>query len=123
MSASIEIYVRDLSKEKAEKWLSNQFGSVEQVRTEPALTYEVDYSGETVRVFVAENIEGGPYTSVWFNGPNLPWTTIRACAKAAFEDLGHEVICDQDGYEQDPWTMTRFSDEGEERIDDSSVSF
>jgi len=123
MPASIEIYVRDLTVESAEAWLTDQFGSVSQVRTEPALTYEVEHEGETVRVFVAENIEGGAYTSLWFNGPSLPWDTSRACARAAFDHLRHEVICDPEGYEQDPWSMMRISDEGEERVDERDIEF
>jgi hypothetical protein len=123
MPTSIEIYVRDLPASDAEAWLSDRFGAADLVRTEPARTYEVEHEEDTVRVFVAENIEGGAYTSVWFNGPSLPWTSIRACAREAFEALNQEVICDHDGHQQDPWAMLRITNDGETRIDEREVSF
>jgi len=115
--ASIEIYVRDCSADRAGDWLRDVFGAAEHVRTKPALTYEAEYEGETVRIFVAEGIEAGPYTSIWFNGPSLPWEKARFCAREAHDFLGNEVICDRDGPELDPWAMLRFHDSQRESVD------
>ncbi len=115
--ASIEIYVRACSADRAGEWLCDYFGTAEQVRTEPAITFEAEYEGETVRVFVAESIEGGPYTSIWFNGPSLPWDKARFCARDAHAFLGDEVICDREGPELDPWAMLRFHDGERESVD------
>jgi hypothetical protein len=115
--ASIEIYVRECSSEQAGDWLRDYFGMANQVRTEPAITFEAMHEGETVRVFVAEGIEGGPYTSIWFNGRSLPWEKARFCARDAHAFLGNEVICDRDGPEIDPWAMLRFRDGEREQVD------
>lgn len=123
MPRSIEIYVRSVSADDAKTWLDAVFGGIEKTREEPALTFETVHEGEPIRVFVAEGVQGGDYTSIWLNGDTLPWDSIRACARAAHEALGREVICDPDGYEQNPWTIMRISDDGERLIDEREVDF
>lgn len=142
MPRSIQLYARELTAEAAEAWLSSVFADVDLVRREPALTYALrpadsDHGASDqsmtadekkpdmpeARVFVAEGIEGGAYTSVWFQGESLPWSTPRSCARSLFESAGTEVICDPDGYEDDPWRMIRVSDEGEDFIDEREVDF
>lgn len=115
--ASLEIYARECPSAAVNDWLADTFGGVECVSTEPALTFEFVYETETIRVFVAEGIEGGPYTSIWFNGPVLPWKKARFCARDAHQFLDVEVICDRDGPEQDPWAMLRFVDGDRTAVD------
>jgi len=141
MARSIQLYARDLTAEEAEAWLAGVFAHVELVRREPALTYALHSDGAdaalaptaatdeenrdepNARVFVAEGIEGGDYTSIWFQGESLPWSSPRSCARSLIESSGAEVICDPDGYEDDPWRMIRVSDEGEDFIDEREVDF
>jgi len=117
---TIEIYVRDLSADEAVPWLREVFQEV--VRDEDALvlTYEGTYDGGTVPVQIAEGVEGGPYTSVWFNAPEMPWETATACAREAQEGLGKEVLCFLNDPEK-PWTMLRVTAEGEEYVDKREV--
>jgi len=141
MARSIQLYARALTTEQAQAWLRTVFADVELVRREPALTYALRSDGAdaapappgatdeenrnepNARVFVAEGIEGGDYTSIWFQGKSLPWSSPRSCARSLFESSGTEVICDPDGYEDDPWRMIRVSDEGEDFIDEREVDF
>jgi len=120
---TIEIYVRELSEEEAAAWLRNRFDGVEQVETAPIVTYEVRYEGHVVPVQVTERVENGLYTSLWFNVPSAerPWDTATACARAAQEDLGSEVLCFLSDPEQ-PWTMLRVTDAGEEYVDKREVA-
>lgn len=90
---TIEIFARSLSKERAADWLATLFDEFEQVRTDPIVTYEGQYEGETVSVQVAEHVENGPFTSLWFDAPDVPWDSTKACARAAHEALGVEVLC------------------------------
>jgi hypothetical protein len=117
---TIEIYVRDLPADEAVSWLREVFTAVDQREEALVLTYDCAYDGETVPVQVAEQVENGPYTSVWFNAPTMPWDTATACARDAFEGLGREVLCFLNDPEQ-PWSMLQVTEEGESYIDKREV--
>ncbi|MFO8099255.1 MAG: hypothetical protein R6T83_06480 [Salinibacter sp.] len=118
---TIEIYVRDLSVDEAVAWLREEvFETLDRREDALVLTYEGTHQGETVPVQIAERVENGPYTSVWFNAPQMPWTTATACARDAQEGLGKEVLCFLNDPEQ-PWTMLRVTAAGEEYIDKREV--
>lgn len=90
MARSIQLYARNLTAEQAEAWLAGVFEDVKLVRREPALTFalrsedamsdatsdanldEHNPDAPHARVFVAEGIEGGAYTSIWFQGTRFP---------------------------------------------------
>jgi hypothetical protein len=118
---TIEIYVRDLSEAEAVDWLREVFDEVEQDEDALVLTYEGTYEGETVPVQIAEGVENGPYTSVWFNAPTMPWDTATACARDAHEALGKEVLCFLSDPEK-PWTLLRVAEEGEEYVQKGDVA-
>jgi hypothetical protein len=117
---TIEIYVRDLSADDVVPWLREVFHDVARDEDALVLTYEGTYEGETVPVQIAERVEGGPYTSVWFNAPTMPWNTAQACAREAHEGLGKEVLCFLSDPKR-PWTMLRVTDDGDEYIDKGEV--
>lgn len=117
---TIEIYVRDLSADDVVPWLREVFHDVTQDEDALVLTYDGTYEGETVPVQIAEGVEGGPYTSVWFNAPTMPWNTAQACAREAHEGLGKEVLCFLSDPKR-PWTMLRVTDDGDEYIDKGEV--
>ncbi len=117
---TIEIYVRDLSADDVVPWLREVFHDVARDDDALVLTYEGTYEGETVPVQIAERVEGGPYTSVWFNAPTMPWNTAQACAREAHEGLGKEVLCFLSDPKR-PWTMLRVTDDGDEYIDKGEV--
>lgn len=117
---TIEIYVRNLSEEEAVAWLKTVFEDVTRREEALVLTYDGVYDGHTVPVQIAEGVEGGPYTSVWFNAPEMPWNTAQACAREAQEGLGKEVLCFLNDPKR-PWTMLRVTDEGDEYVDKGTV--
>lgn len=117
---TIEIYVRECSEEEAVTWLRDVLEGLEQVRGEPIVTYEGTYEGTAVPVQITENVENGPYTSLWFNAPTMPWDTASVCAREAHEGLGKEVLCFLSDPEQ-PWKLLRVSREGEDYVDKREV--
>ena len=113
---TIEIYVRDLAEDTAVEWLHEVFEGVKQVQEAPIVTYEGEHEGATVPVQITEHVKNGPYTSVWFNAPDLPWASVRECARAAHEALGAEVVCYLDRPEE-PWMLFQMKDGEEQRVD------
>lgn len=119
---TIEIYVRNLSEEEALDWLEEVLDSLEQVQDSPIVTYEGSYRETTVPVQIAEHVQGGGFTSLWFNAPTLPWESTEACARAAHEALGHTVLCYPDQFDE-PWTLLRLSDGEEDTVDERELTF
>jgi hypothetical protein len=117
---TIEIYVWDLSEQEAADWLRVVFDDLTEKEDAIVRTYEGTFEDGTVPVQIAEGVEDGPYTSVWFNAPTMPWDTATACARDAYEGLDREVLCFLDDPER-PWTMLRVSADGEEYIDKREV--
>lgn len=113
---TLEIYVRDLSEDAAVEWLREVFDGLEQVQEAPIVTYEGEHEGATVPVQITEHVKNGPYTSVWFNAPDLPWASAQDCARAAHEALGAEVVCYLDRPEE-PWMLFQMIDGEEQRVD------
>ena len=111
-----EIYVRALSEAAAADWLERVLGDVERVQEAPIVTYEGRYEGTIVPVQVTEHVKNGPYTSLWFNAPTLPWTSAQECARAAHEAFGAEVLCYLDRPEE-PWMLLQVKDGKEQRVD------
>lgn len=118
---TIEIYVRTCSEADAVAWLRDVLEGLTQVRGEPIVTYEGTYEGATVPVQITEHVENGPYTSLWFNAPTMPWETAPECAREAHEGLGKEVLCFLSDPEQ-PWRLLRVTSEGEEYVDKREVN-
>ncbi len=115
-----EIYVRDLSEDAAADWLQGVFEGLEQVQEAPIVTYKGRYDGEAVPVQITEQVKNGPYTSIWFNAPRLPWESIRECARAAHDALGAEVLCYLN-QPKEPWRMLRMEAGEMERVDERTL--
>lgn len=115
-----EIYVRDLSEADAVDWLRSVFPELEQVQERPIVTYEGTHEGTTVPVQITEHVRNGPYTSVWFNAPALPWASAQACARAAHEALGNEVLCYLDEPDK-PWILFRVAEGSAARVDERQL--
>lgn len=113
---TLEIYVRDLSEEAAADWLGEVLEDLTRVQEGPIVTYEGLHEGTSIPVQITEGVKNGPYTSLWFNAPDLPWDSGSACARAAHEALGAEVLYHLDRPE-DPWTLFRMQDGEEQYVD------
>ena len=117
---TIEIYVRECSEDEAVAWLRDLFDALEQQEDAIVRTYEGTHDGSTVPVQIAERVENGPYTSLWFNAPEMPWDSATACARDAHDALQKEVLCFLNDPER-PWTMLRVNAEGEAYVDKREV--
>jgi hypothetical protein len=115
-----EIYVRDLSEADAANWLRSVFSGLEPVQERPIVTYEGTHNDTTVPVQITEHVRNGPYTSVWFNAPELPWGSASACARAAHAALAAEVLCYLDDPEA-PWIMLRVAEGTATRVDERQL--
>lgn len=113
---SLEIYVRNLAEPDAVDWLRTVLTDVTSVRTEPLAVYDGTYNGTPVTVQIAEQVEGGAYTHLWFRSEALPWDDVAACARAAYAATGCTVLCYPEG-EEAPWTMLRVDEAGDQRVD------
>ena len=47
------------------------------------IVYECHFKDQIIRVLVTEMIENGLYTSIWFNGDILPWSSLSELSKIA----------------------------------------
>lgn len=117
---TIEIYVRGLSETASVEWLQSVFDEVEEVQTAPIVTYEGQYGGATIPVQITEHVKNGPYTSVWFNAPHLPWASVEECARAAHEGIGAEVLCYLEQLDE-PWRMLRVANGETEHVDERTL--
>lgn len=118
---TIEIYVRNLAEEEAVDWLGEVFEKIKQVREVPIVTYEGQHEDTTVPVQITEYIQGGPYTSLWFNAPDVPWASASDCARAAHDALGAEALCYLNRPDE-PWTLLRVAPDGtEETVDEREL--
>ena len=83
----IEIYVSNLSKDDAEKWLSSlgfELTPAKKGKGQPksAWPFSTQWQGLTFTSLVFENVDKG-FTSVWLDSSELPWLNDLACAKEA----------------------------------------
>ncbi len=117
---TIEIYVRECSEDEAVAWLQTLFDDLERQEDAIVRTYKGTYDGASVPVQIAERVENGPYTSLWFNAPEMPWDEAPACAREAHEGLEKEVLCFLSDPER-PWTMLQVTADGEEYVDKREV--
>lgn len=113
---TIEIYVRDLSTDEATAWLGDVLDDLTPVNDAIITTVEGTYEDARVPVQIAEGVEDGPYTSLWFNAATTPWENASACARDAHDALQKEVLCFLNDPEK-PWKMLRVADDGEEYVD------
>lgn len=117
---TIEIYVRDLSETRAVEWLEEVFDELEKVEAEPIVTYEGHNGNTSVPVQITERVQGGPYTSLWFNAPDVPWESVRDCAREAHDVLGLEALCYLNRPDE-PWILFRVADGSEEYVDKREI--
>lgn len=118
---TIELYVRDLSQDEAVAWLRSVFGDLEPRKEAPVLTYDGQYDGARVPVQIAEGVENGPYTSLWFNAADTPWEDALDCARDAHAASEKEALCFLNDPER-PWALFRVTDDGEEYVDKGEVA-
>jgi hypothetical protein len=120
----MEIYVRNATVDEVEAWMQEVFDAVETVREAPAWQAAVTHEEATVTSQITLHVQAGDWTSVWFEDGDLPWDTVTACARSAYDAVGKETLCYPDRHEDEPWKMLRLHpDDGESFVDERDVDF
>jgi hypothetical protein len=120
---TLEVFVRDLLVEDAVDWLNGTLNALTSVREVPVAVYEGSHNGSRVTVQITERVQGGPYTSLWFQADTMPWESTSACAHAVHEATGAEVLCYPDHNEDTPWVMLQIDADGARQIDERTIDF
>jgi hypothetical protein len=86
----IEIYVRDCSGEQLISWIESAVGPLgpPEHAGEAAV-----YPSLLGPVIITSGIEGGPFTSIWFNMSQNLWANDADCGRQAARELGCTVRC------------------------------
>jgi hypothetical protein len=121
----MEIYIHDASTDAVLRWLKDTFDAVERIRDEPAVQVAITGADETAYTAqITRHVEGGPWTSVWFESGATDWESVTACARSAFQAINRETLCYPDRFADEPWKMLRLHpDEGESFVDERTVNF
>lgn len=85
----IEIYVSQLSTDKAQQWLESIFGSLTTLRKrkgmpKKAQLFEAHWRSASFQIMIFEDVIPG-FTSIWLDNSDLPWTGDSDCAAVAAE--------------------------------------
>ena len=114
----IEIYLLACPTDRLISWLKQNFEVNNSVQTSPSSqTLTLSYQGNDIPVTILEQAAGKKFTSVWFDSEQTPWETDMDCARQAFTELGCEVRCNAQGWqeegEDDPDQWWRINKNGE----------
>ena len=101
----IEIYIQDLSADRAIAWLESVFNDVQVAAKKKGMPKKaqplsVSWQGATVPVVVFEDVVPG-FTSVWLDSPSLPWPDDQSCAINAAQFLTLAVRITAGSWQQD----------------------
>lgn len=86
-----ECFVREPEVPELQGWLARRLGALEGTGCERDTSFF--RAASRAAVTVTPNIEGGPFTSVYVVGEDLPWRTDAEFARDAFAALGGTVRC------------------------------
>lgn len=95
MITDIEIYIKNCSLQTGLNWAVSQLGNFKEVVKMPGQRkyFQFIYLGEEVSLEITENIEEKNYTSFYFSGHRLPWSSDIACARIAHLALNLDIVC------------------------------
>jgi hypothetical protein len=88
--SDIEIYVQGCSESRILDWVVSSVGLLRRAYDGEGRTI---YAGLVGLVVITQEVEDGPFTSVWFNTPHTRWATDVECGRAAAAELGCVVRC------------------------------
>lgn len=107
----IEIYLKAVSVDDLEPWLTKQLDDLTPTKRvagmpKQARPFQGLWEGERFTILIIEKVVDG-FTSLWLNNPDLPWRDDRECALAAAAYFNCEVRIAaggwQEGAEPDAW--------------------
>jgi hypothetical protein len=117
-----EIYLRNVNTDQLQEWLQSVLGPLtpddEQTATQRNLMGR--FQGHDIPVFILENTPAKPYSCLWVQSNDVPWSDDHALAQAITAALQCETRCaanawqDGDDEENDEWLV--ITPEGEKTI-------
>ncbi|MDB9895088.1 hypothetical protein OAC77_04935 [Reinekea forsetii] len=101
----IEIYIQELSTDRAIVWLESVFSEVKVAQKKKGMPKKaqpltINWQGATIPAVVFEDVVPG-FTSIWLDSPSLPWSDDRECASAAAQFLDLTVRVTAGSWQQD----------------------
>ncbi len=101
----IEIYVKDVSFEAIQKWLSEIFNPITlpKVSDKPVnIKVEIPLNAEVeIPVMITPKAAGKAFTSIWFQSDKTPWLSDEACANSFLEFQDAEVRCSANSWHEE----------------------
>jgi hypothetical protein len=112
----LEIYAQIDALDAIEGWLTAHFGTITPLKaTGRTRTYNADWQGQPVEVFVCRNAGHTGFSSITFNRKQIPWGNDVECARAAHQALGVTIRCSEsawkEGDDPDQWYQVAASGE------------
>jgi hypothetical protein len=86
----IEVYICQYSQKDLIFWMKSLVGHLEKDEISGVST---TYQSDVGPIIITPKVEGGPFTSIWFNTPNSPWETDVDCARQISKELACVVRC------------------------------
>lgn len=90
----IEIYVRGQKPEDLLTWINGRVGIVSQQESkrDGKRTFALQVGDPAFEALLIDRVNGS-FSSIWFNGTGLPWTSDVDCASDCALALDTEVRC------------------------------
>lgn len=103
-ATDIEIYVLNVSREEITDWLENSTDGMEILPKQKgmpknAVRFAVTWNSNITTGLIMERVTEG-YTSIWFDGVELPWVNDLQCATAASQAFNKSVRITAGGWQE-----------------------
>lgn len=97
----IEIYLKNSVPEQIFDWLRQRFSEMEAPE-QKGHSYQtrVYHDNQWIPVLMVCGAAGKPWTSVWFDSPNTPWSHDLECAREVYETLQLQIRCNGGFWEE-----------------------
>jgi len=113
-----EIYLRYISLQALTQWLEAELGPLRTEEQEGKQTHLLaQFRGEDIPVFILEDTPAKPYSCLWIQSDNVPWSNDLELARAATQALDCETRCtanawkEGDDEENDEWIVVTKEEE------------
>ncbi len=97
----IEIYLKNTPPEDVLAWLATRFHDTEPVEQHgSSYQLRVYHDHDWIPVLLVCGAAGKPWSSLWFDSPNSPWSSDQDCAREVHAALGAQIRCNGGFWEE-----------------------